>query len=550
MKENNNPEPSILTLVEFIVNALESSQLSPDAINSVSEELITLSQRVGVTPKQAIWLALIINMADDSRIAIRDFARLLGCKSVTIQKEWEEIEALEEKRYIYINKHENGRTFITMPHEVMNAFRNNDVYQRPSYENMSEDAYYEVVDLLFSAREMDELPYKIMIEDIERMHQNNPTLPFVHFAQEHTLKNENLIIVLLTAFKYVMQNDECIQPSDLINLLPKRVSTRQHFRLLTKGAHPLMSNDILELNNEDGQVMGNSWHLTDKSKLTLFKDIESCVNEVTNRDLILHDELKLKKLFFESKTNNSIEQLTRILMPERFQLVQERLEQKGMRKGFACLLHGAPGTGKTESVYQIAKKTGRNIMMVDIPSIRSKWVGDTEKNVKGIFRQYSALVKKNKIAPILLINEADAVLCKRNSNASSGVDKMENAMQNIFLQELENLDGILIATTNLATSMDKAFERRFLYKIEYANPTPNESRHIWQSMIPELSDEDAYNLASRYSFSGGQIENIARKQIINSILLGDGNVSIDDVRDACSVELLHSKTLGKPVGFH
>ena len=85
-------------------------------------------------------------------------------------------------------------------------------------------------------------------------------------------------------------------------------------------------------------------------------------------------------------------------------------------------------------------------------------------------------------------------------------------MQNIILQELENLDGILIATTNMTQNMDKAFERRFLYKIEFSKPEKNIRKMLWKSMMPDLNEEDALALASRFDFSDGQIENIARKK--------------------------------------
>lgn len=90
------------------------------------------------------------------------------------------------------------------------------------------------------------------------------------------------------------------------------------------------------------------------------------------------------------------------------------------------------------------------------------WVGESEKNIKGIFDDYKQKVKQSVKAPILLFNEADAIIGKRQVGAERAVEKMENSIQNIILQEIEQLDGILIATTNLAENMDKAFERRFL----------------------------------------------------------------------------------------
>ena len=219
-----------------------------------------------------------------------------------------------------------------------------------------------------------------------------------------------------------------------------------------------------------------------------------------------------------------------------------------MRKGFACIFYGAPGTGKTESVLQLARKTGRGIMIVDVPNLRDKYVGETEKNTKAIFDKYRKLCKNSKLAPILLFNEADAVLCKRNEGAATAVDKMENAMQNIILQEMENLEGIMIATTNLTGNLDTAFERRFLYKIEFPKPTPNESKHIWHSMLPELTEDESLELAKQYSFSGGQIENIARKQLVNAVLTGEDKVDLETIQEACKTESFKTST-PKRIGF-
>ena len=157
-------------------------------------------------------------------------------------------------------------------------------------------------------------------------------------------------------------------------------------------------------------------------------------------------------------------------------------------------------------------------MVVDVPRIKSKWVGESEKNIKALFDRYREQVKRTKLTPILLFNEADAIIGKRKNGAESAVDKMENSIQNIILQEMEQLDGIMIATTNLQENLDKAFERRFLYKIKFEKPTVEARALIWQSMIPELSEMEVHSLASKYEFSGGQIENIARHYVIDNIL--------------------------------
>ena len=156
-------------------------------------------------------------------------------------------------------------------------------------------------------------------------------------------------------------------------------------------------------------------------------------------------------------------------------------------------------------------------------------------------------VEKSTVAPILLFNEADALIGKRLGNTEYAVDKMENTIQNILLQEMENLNGIMIATTNFTQSLDRAFERRFLFKIEFDKPCTEAKSAIWKAMIPELSDEDVRVLSENYNFSGGQIENIARKRTIENIINGE-NVSFDCIRAFCDSELI-SNDRHKKVGF-
>ena len=125
---------------------------------------------------------------------------------------------------------------------------------------------------------------------------------------------------------------------------------------------------------------------------------------------------------------------------------------------------------------------------------------------------------------------------------------MENSIQNIILQEMEDLDGILIATTNLASNLDKAFERRFLYKVRFEKPTLEARKLIWKAMMPSLSEDEAVLLAQDFQFSGGQIENIVRKREIKAII-GSEDPDFDDVRAFCEEEILGNETSRKRIGF-
>ena len=99
----------------------------------------------------------------------------------------------------------------------------------------------------------------------------------------------------------------------------------------------------------------------------------------------------------------------------------------------------------------------------------------------------------------------------------------------------------MIATTNLTQNMDSAFERRFLFKIEFAKPSLQAKFSIWKSLIPELSEEEALSLSTRYDFSGGQIENVARKRVVDQIIMGEP-LTMDAIYGYCDNESLGSGT--------
>ena len=287
--------------------------------------------------------------------------------------------------------------------------------------------------------------------------------------------------------------------------------------------------------------------LTHKCKTELLSDYKPSHKKckrmqerMGNRLLKSHDTIKEKTLFFNESEQQQIDRLTSLLSADNFPNIQKRLEEQGMRKGFACLFYGGPGTGKTETVLQIARQTGRDLMQVDIAGMRDKYVGESEKNIKAVFQHYRDLCRNSEMKPILFFNEADALINKRTENIEHSVDKMDNAMQNIILQEIEDLDGILIATTNLTSNLDSAFERRFLFKIEFHKPTTEVESKIWCSMLKDLSPDDARQLASHFDFSGGQIENIARKRTVDYILTGKF-ATLEEIESYCQAELLDNK---------
>jgi len=227
---------------------------------------------------------------------------------------------------------------------------------------------------------------------------------------------------------------------------------------------------------------------------------------------------------------------------------------KGKRRGIDAriIFYGPPGTGKTITAMGLAKTLKKPILSFDCSKILSMYVGESEKNVRKIFDDFRELSAKAKVEPILLLNEADQFLSSRTEGAGSSADKMHNQMQNIFLEQIERFDGILIATTNLLENIDKAFSRRFNFKIEFKKPDAAQRLRLWQLMLPENADyEEGFDVTrlSRAALTGGQIELIIHNTAFKVAVREESIFSQRDFEEEIAKELGSSFDGEKSMGF-
>jgi len=534
-------------LIDEIIVRTQEKKLSEESIKKAKPFIVEFAKRNNISENAAMLFAAFFNDFADHQIWIRDIAGFFECNKVKILTMWSAIEELVSRRFILQYKKDCGDLYFTVPNEVVAAMREDRIYSPSANADLTIDQWMSALSKLLNAKDNDNIPFANFVEDLHVLISSNKHL--VIARELATIKDdEHLVIFAGIMDLFVRNNDNHVIREDIEDIMESRWQMRMHARLLERGVHPLQVAGLVEQTDCNGQVEADAWRLTEAAKERFLVEVD-CTTPIKNdKEIQKAESITEKPLFFNASVSKQMAQLETLLQEDRFAAVQENLVKHGMRRGFACIFYGAPGTGKTESVLQLARKTGRGIMVVDVPNLRDKYVGETEKNTKAIFDKYRKLCKNAKLAPILLFNEADAVLCKRNEGATGSVDKMENAMQNIILQEMENLEGIMIATTNLTGNLDAAFERRFLYKIEFPKPTPNESQHIWHAMLPEISEVEAFELAKQYAFSGGQIENIARKQLVNAVLTGEDTVSMEAIQEACKTELFKNSSM-KRIGF-
>ena len=258
-----------------------------------------------------------------------------------------------------------------------------------------------------------------------------------------------------------------------------------------------------------------------------------------------------KELFFTQESQEDIDDLRKMLSPAGFEHACSVLLRKKRNPAIHSLLWGGPGTGKTETVKQLALETGRDIFQFDVAMVTGGDWGDTEKHYRSLFREYRYVVAVKSLTPILFLNEADQVLGRRLTNLDRSIDKSENTVSNILLEEFENMHGILLATTNFAGVLDEAFDRRFLFKTELQKPNKEAQTKIWKSSIPELSADECEYLADIYNMSGAQISNVTAKRDLAELYY-DGDRGLSYIEMLCQRELGSEKmtsTKTTKIGF-
>ena len=258
------------------------------------------------------------------------------------------------------------------------------------------------------------------------------------------------------------------------------------------------------------------------------------------------NDVKHKPLVFNTDLNVLEEEILDLLRHSSFNNYQKMCAQQGISRGLSVFLFGAPGTGKTEWVMQMAKKTKRDIFHVNISEIRDKFVGQSEQNIMEIFKAYNDINKLQKNKGILLFNEADALIGNR-IQVDSSVDQMNNSMQNILLEQLEDFDGIFVATTNLPQNIDGAFSRRFLYKIKVEIPDVSSRQKLLALYFPNYSTAVHQKWANQFEFTGAMLQNISKKIFIKSCL--KQSVTLETVEGLLKQEFISLKNHTPIKGF-
>ncbi len=538
--------------LDVIFKTVNTEGLSDEVMKRLRKEIHTVQHHFGIGPYAAVLLAAILEKSYTNHcLDDEDLARYLGCSNIEFIQHHADIREMVRAGVVQEYKN-NNRRWYRITHEAVKAIEKETEFTPVKMTDLPPNEFFQRMQGFIMRFKNDEIDADDLLCDLDSLIQNNGHLAFCQKVMGTPLMTQfratERRMFLYMCHCYVAKGDSTVEINTLLNLTDMYESGDEIRQTLSHGRSNLQRSDMVCFPTEDGLADTESLMLSDMVREGFFEGVEIAVPKAFNHsDVVACASIRPKDLFFNERELSQIERLAGLLEPENFRHVQERLSDMGMRKGFNAIFYGGPGTGKTACVYELARRTGRDVFCVDMAKLRNKYVGESEKSVKAVFQIYRRLCRGGGLAPILLFNEADAVFARRFENVEDSVDQMNNTIQNIILQEMENLDGILIATTNLATNLDAAFERRFIFKVEFNLPERESRAKIWRSMVPDLSDADADVLAGCYEFSGGNIENIARKSSVEYVLSGN-RPDLAMLRRFCDEETLQ-KGQRKKIGF-
>ncbi len=382
---------------------------------------------------------------------------------------------------------------------------------------------------------------------------------------EHELNDkEQVIFLALLKEEYSGELESLREMNTLINLISENDYEKIKNRSLLEDGSTLIEKEIIDYDEMLTAFGGvtRSFYITEeflqnimhpnKTKKTKRIKIDTLVKEQDIFELIM-PKTDMDDVILNPKTKEILDTLLKQMDKE----VIKRLKEWGIRdkkSGLAAriIFYGPPGTGKTMTSLSLAKSLKRKVLNFDCSKILSMYVGESEKNVRRIFDTYKEISKKTRTEPILLLNEADQFLSSRTTGPGGGADKMHNQMQNIFLEQIEKFEGILIATTNLLETIDPAFSRRFNYKIEFAKPNYKQRVLLWGKMLPKVAPYEKdfdINVLAKHDLSGGQIEVVIKNTALSVAVKEHPVFRLEDFKTSINRELTGAFGESKIMGF-
>ncbi|MCU0444774.1 MAG: ATP-binding protein [Microscillaceae bacterium] len=558
MKKSQSLEVNpILRSIEKIANLFKDSELNEQTkrklLAEVKEDVKIVGSFLHTTEDETWLFSIMFAMSICGKETDLDsLTHYLGCNPFFIVGLSPVLEGLVSKRLLIRSSGYDMKVIATRFHVSSFIFNAISLNKSIPKTNKFDDVYQliERINEMICEREKNSLTTENLFNEVMDLLERESHFAMIKKIMNLRFTEDDTLLLMYLCYSYANDSNEADIERYVYYVYDSIGNKIRAKKNLFSGQSRLLEEDWVCF-VEDSFYGGKELALTDKAIDLLFSEDLGVIEKnksfnPKNCILITPDKIKAPNLYFNEQEQKQIDLLSQLLEEENFRKAKEKFAKLGFASGITGLFYGEPGTGKTQVAYNLAKQTGRVILMVDIASVRDKFVGESEKRIKQIFRTYKQAQEYYDFCPILFFNESDALISKR-FEVSSSVDQMNNSMQNILLQELEDFEGILIATSNMSLNLDAAFERRFLYKIHFEKPEPAIRYHIWQEKMPELPAADLKVLADDYELSGGQIHNISRKYWLNNVL-NEREPNLKEIAELCENEFFNKRKTGN-LGF-
>lgn len=554
--ENKNNKRSTLELISCIYEKSKYNGFDESLFKSIQPELDSLSSYFKTSTEQTLFLSIIFALNfNDNTVNLKSLTDHFSCNPLNILKYHTDLESLCNKNIIKKKKSLYGSDVVfandsfIIEEKVIKAIIQNKTI--PSLKTNSFESIIELLGKIYElAKERDygEISTEQLLFDVEKFISYNKQFPLINYVRNLELDEIDSFILLYTIFKSIYSSEKILLTHIIEKLFDEPSRRIRYFQNVLSYNNSLVQGKIIEV-KESSFLNDLEIKLSDSTLRSLnLLGLKIVTNKTKKENVIIPSKIQHKELYFNNEETKQLSLMEKLMSDEKFKEVQTRLSNKKLPVGVTCLLSGPPGVGKTEFAMQIARKTGREILKVDISQSKSMWFGESEKLIKQIFIDYYNLCDSTDKTPILFFNEADGIISKRQDIIHSNIGNTENTIQNIILEELEKFKGIFLATTNLINNFDTAFERRFLFKVKLNQPDLITKQKIWKLKLPNLTDKDYLYLSVNFDFSGGEIDNVARKCAIQEIIYGK-EIGFEITLEFCKSEKL-IKNSSKKIGFN
>ena len=382
-------------------------------------------------------------------------------------------------------------------------------------------------------------------------------LDFEQFFKKHKLiNNEKYIFFYLLKAEYFPYKDRPNDLESILGLISNNEKTYLNNKKLLINKSTLIKNNILtqmtsfEFHDSDDtfeihedlleQIEKWLYHLKDTKEPT---NIDNSINN-DGFFSVVNSDIMLKDVILETKLKNQIEKLIQRNTKDVLEKFKKWKVNGSDKTGLKVIFHGSSGTGKTICAKALANELNQKLLTLDCSKILDMYHGESEKNVRKIFNKIEKIEKDLGYKPVLMLDEADQFLSNRSKFSSN----MNNNIQNIFLQQIEAYNGIIIATTNFLDLIDKAFSRRFDYRLKFTRPNFESRIKLWKMKLPKAKLNIDIKELAKYDLSGSQIDIVIRNTCFEVALKKEDIFNMEDFIPFIEIEIKSSLSK-KSIGF-